>query len=134
MNSDTVIVGCKLPHGLVLELGYTLGANGGQVTYGKDYKKIRVNGTNHGYQDRTKGHTAGEIALTPGVPKDFWDEWFKKNKDLAFVREGLIFAQPNAASADAVKREREDLKTKLEPLDPRDTTMVPGVTRDKDAA
>jgi hypothetical protein len=63
------------------------------------------------------------------VPKDFWDEWVKKNKDLAFVREGLIFAQPNAASAEAVKREREDLKTKLEPLDPRNTALVPGIEK-----
>ena len=131
MSAETVIVGSKLPSGFILELGYTLGGTGSQITYGPKYEKYHINGTNMGRGGKGMPHIAGEWALTPGVPKVFFDEWIKKNSDLGFVKAGLIFAQPEAKSASSVVREREALTTKLEPLDPTEV-IVPGVEKAKD--
>jgi hypothetical protein len=112
--ADTVVVACKLPHGVHLELGYdpTTG-----IQDDAKYQRVRINGTLTGLEPGSKA-TAGEWALTPNVDKAFWDEWLKRNQKLGFVKEGLIFAQPEAKSAGAASRERENLTTKLEPLNP----------------
>ena len=123
MSTETVIVGCKLPHGIILELGYILG-KGGEVTRGPKYQSFVIKGTNEGRQFKGEKATAGEWALTPNVPKDFWDEWLKKNGELGYVKADLIFAMPEAKSAATVVREREALTTKLEPLDPKGDPRV----------
>lgn len=117
MSGPTVIVGCKLPHGLVLELGYD------PITgiRGENYKSVKINGANQ-FKKPGDPHTSEGLGLTTGVDKAFWDEWLKRNGTLKYVAEGLVFAQPEIKSAEAAKRERETLKTGVEPLaqtDPR---------------
>jgi len=59
------------------------------------------------------------FAMTPGIPKDFWLEWLDQNKDAAFVKNGMLFAHVEAASALSEAREKEAEKSGLERLDPK---------------
>jgi hypothetical protein len=115
MSKETVIVGCKLPHGLKLELGYD------PVTgiRGEDYQFVVVKGANQ-FKKPGEPATGEGVGLTTGVDKAFWDEWLKRNKTLQYVREGLLFAQPEMKSAESAKREVEKERTGMEPLEQND--------------
>lgn len=92
----TVSVGCKLPWGLICEMG-TPGSD--------DYRRISLvgsNGANKGH-GKIPGHiVASGYGITFGVPKDFIDAWMAKHARLDCVRAGLVFveaakdAQPHA--------------------------------------
>jgi len=41
-------------------------------------------------------YKTGGFALTPGVPKEVWDAWYKANENSHIVKEGLIFASDDA--------------------------------------
>lgn len=60
------------------------------------------------------------FSLTPNVDKAKFEMWLEQNKDNPWVTNGLIFAHTNANSAKAEAREKGDIKTGFEPLDPRD--------------
>lgn len=60
----------------------------------------------------------GGYALTSGVPKEFADEWFSRNKGLDMVRDKLLFAMPNPVEARALSKELTGAKTGFEPMDP----------------
>lgn len=66
------------------------------------------------YQQISSGY-----AMTPGIPKAFWDEWLEQNKDAAFVKNGMLFAHAETASTMAEAKEREKEKSGLERLDPK---------------
>ena len=91
-----VSVGCKLPHGLILEMGD---------------ERVTVKGAN----DST---LIGGHGITEGVDKDFFDAWLDKNKGLDFVKKGLIFASEKATSVNAEAKEKQDETTGFEGLDP----------------
>lgn len=91
-SANTVTVGCKLPHGLVLELG------GNEIT---------VKGAN-------SSAIVGGFGLTEGVPADFFDAWMAKNKDMALVKNELIFAQAKTSEAQAEAKDKAANKSGLE--------------------
>lgn len=90
----TITVGCKLPHGLILE-------HGGKTITLKGWHSSRV---------------AGGYGLTEGVDKDVFEAWLKAHADLPMVKRGLVFAQERAHSAEACAREREKVRSGLEGL------------------
>lgn len=92
----TVTVGCKLPNGLILELGD---------------KRVTVKGAN-------SSNIIGGHGITEGVDKEFFDAWMTKNKELSFVKAELLFAHEKTANTTAQAKERKKEKTGLEPLDP----------------
>lgn len=96
-----VTVGCKLPNGLICELG----------KHGDEgYQSVRLNGAN-------SSNIAGGFGLTP-VSATFWDAWVKKHKRLAFVTKGHVFAMTDIASAQDFAKEHAEVKTGFEALDP----------------
>lgn len=101
-NSTTMVtVGCKLPNGLICELG----------KFGdEDYRQVRLNGAND-------SSIVGGFGLTE-VSKGFWDVWVKKHARLAFVRGGHVFAMNDKDSARDFAQERAGVKTGFEALDP----------------
>lgn len=108
VNSTALyVVGCKLPNGLVCELG---------KPGDDDYRAVRLNGANSMRVVTLDGSNTG-YGLTE-VPRDFWDAWVKKHKRLDFVRKGMVFAANDEASARAMAQENAKLRTGLEPLDP----------------
>ena len=104
-KSATVWVGCKLPNGLVLELG--------KPEQQDKYQKIILNGSS----TAAIQNTAGGFGLTE-VPRPFWEEWERKHKHLGWFKHGHVFAVSDFASAQAAGLEREKVLTGLEPLDP----------------
>lgn len=121
----TVTVGCKLAHGLIMELigeGHLMqpAPLSEQRAEIKGANSLRVKGTNP---------LNGQIAYTT-VDKALADEWFKRNKGLRFVKDGSVFMQESASAAQSEGKSRAELKTGFEPLDP--TNLRPGMQADKE--
>lgn len=101
-NSTTmVVVCCKLPNGIILEMG-KLGDD--------NYTQVRLNGSN-------SARVVGGFGLTD-VSKEFWDAWRTKNARLDFVKRGFVCAYDDEASAKDASAAMGDFRTGLEPLDP----------------
>ena len=92
----TVTVGCKLPNGIILELGN---------------KSVAIKGSNSSV-------LIGGHGITENVDKEFFEAWLAKNTGLQFVKAELIFAHEKPASTAAQAKERAKEKTGLEPLSP----------------
>lgn len=95
----TVTVGCKLPHGLVAEVGKE------SVTF------LGINST-----ELIGGH-----GITENVPKDFWDAWVAKVSPWFLpLKNGVIFAFENEKSTTAKAKEMAKQATGFEGLKPND--------------
>lgn len=94
-----VIIGCKLPHGIVLE--HPLDSTKTKVIKGLN-REIVV-GSGYG---------------TTEVDIDFWEQWVAVNKEFVPFKNGSIFVAKNKESITAVAKEYEKVKTGLEPIDP----------------
>ena len=117
-SSDVVMVACKLPTGLVLEIvqkSETLQP----LPAGQRYV---LKGANSLRDDKRVSQASHPYAVTP-VPRDFWEAWLKQNADLEFVRKGFVFAESSAERAAAKGLEMVGERTGLEALatekDPR---------------
>lgn len=123
-----VIVGCKLPHGFVMELIEYPEMKQGLIPR-EAGKRVTINGAN----------TVVVQSVNPkelpfgrtSVDADFAREWFKRNKDTKMVREGYVFQVGDKASFKDATADRSNLRTKLEPLDPN-KDLQPGVQADPD--
>lgn len=96
---DLVYVGCRLPHGLHLDVGQ-----------GEAVKRVTIAGAN-------RARLIGGAGVTP-VPKDHWDAWHAKNKDLAFMKSGAVFVTKSPADAEMEGEQRKSDKTGFEGADP----------------
>ena len=114
--ADFVLVGCKLPHGLVLEIL--------DPPTKEDFMQPRPNGNQLNlagacslYNQRTKKapmHFGYDI--TP-VDKAIWEEWYHRNKTLDCVRNGMIFVADTQQRAEGIAKERrESVRIGIEPL------------------
>ena len=108
-SSSTVTVGCKLPHGLVLELGE---------------KSVVLNGAN-------SSNIIGGYGLTEGVDAAFFDAWMEKHEAMPFVRNQLVFAQATSANAKAEATEKANEKTGFEGMTQKDMPKGMTVADDK---
>lgn len=107
--AETIVVGCKLPNGLVVDQdGYTVTLNGANAS-----------------------NVIGGYGLTDGVDKDAFDKWLEAHKNQPYVKKELVFAQAKANSAQSKASENASVKTGLEGL-PQDRP-VDGVVKDEEA-
>jgi hypothetical protein len=96
----TVTVGCRLPNGLVLQVGE---------------QKVEIAGQNSGM--------GGALYLTPAmcgytdVDESFWAAWLKDHADQEYVKNGAVFAESNQSRAKAKQKDLKDTKTGLEGVD-----------------
>lgn len=95
-NKKTVTIGCKLPNGLLLEVGN---------------KSVAINGSNN-------SQVVGGHGITYDVDSDLWAAWLKQNADRDIVKNGFVFAHDKAANVKAEAKEKADSKTGQEPIDP----------------
>ncbi len=93
-----VTVGCKLPSGIILEMGE---------------KQVRINGVNSVIIE-----SRDAFGITENVDKEFWDAWYATHKDLDMDKRGFLFANEKANDTKAEIKEKKGEKTKMEPLDP----------------
>ena len=100
--AEMVTVACKLPNGIILELGEH-----------PNTKRVAIKGSNS-----NKVITArSEFAYTE-VDKAFMDAWMAKHDTFAFVKNGLLVVQKDRRNAEAVAKENASNPTGLDPVDP----------------
>lgn len=92
----TVTVGCKLPNGLIIQVGD---------------KSHTLKGTNASL-------VIGGHGITEGVDKELFDAWLSANKDRDVVKNGHIFAHEKSAKTESEATEKTSNKNKLEPIKP----------------
>ncbi|MEX3614242.1 MAG: hypothetical protein VB141_10935 [Burkholderia gladioli] len=91
----TVSVGCKLPHGLIIQIPGS--------------KPIRLNGANSSIL--AHGH-----GVTDGVDKSFFEKWKELYKDFLPLKQGLIFSHDRADAVAAEASEKVKNRTGFEGL------------------
>ncbi|MBF0865113.1 MAG: hypothetical protein ABF932_13665 [Gluconobacter potus] len=106
-TSNAVMIGCKIPNGLVLQVGS---------------QRFVLKGTN--VKPGAPHVVTGGYGLTT-IPADVWAEWSGKHKDSVFIKNSIVFMQTTATKAEGQAKEQEGVKTGLEPLDP--AKPAPGV-------
>lgn len=134
----TVQIGCKLPHGLVLELitpGTLLQPGPRDMA-----RRVTLKGANSLREDKRVSQGEFPVAFTE-VEEELWDEWYSRNKDMEFIRKGFVFkadateGRGAKASLAAQSKERTKERTGLEALatkdDPR-LKIARGVTTDEE--
>lgn len=112
---ETITVGCKLPHGLQIPLGSLEDT----TVDGKQVKMFRPNGrhiTLNGYH--AKEASAFGVGITDGVDAAEFRAWAEKHREFAPLARGLIFEVKRPSDAPAAAKERADLKSGFEGLDP----------------
>lgn len=124
----TVVVCCKSPNGIILDLfdwtEQRTASPGGFVTEKiarrRTDRRFIINGNRVPFGKNPEYSIIGEngYALTRDIPKDFWEEWLRQNKDNDLVRNKIIFALDTEGSAIAKAKEHAKVRTGLEPLDP----------------
>lgn len=92
--TDTVTVGCKLPHGFPLTVGN---------------KTVMIDGLN-------KITIIGATEAYTEVEKDHWEAWVAENKNRSWYTSQSIFARKNAKEAKAMGKDLKSVKTGLEPV------------------
>lgn len=110
----TVTVGCKLPSGLVMEL---IEVGNGLLPAVKG-KTVTLAGANSLRVGMVGNPLNGRFATTQ-VEEEFAKAWFERNKNLECVRTGLVFPCEKPNAAESMAKERDAVKTGLEPLDPK---------------
>ena len=101
----TCTVGCKHPHGLILELGE-----------GDSKKSVEIAGANSAL-------VIGGYGLTENVDRAFMDAWLLEFKSNPLVKNGLVFIQEKTNNAQAQAKDQAKFKSGLEPIEP-DTTGI----------
>jgi hypothetical protein len=126
-GTDHVLVGCKLPHGLWLEIINVqpnpppgLPPNMNPLPAGP---RIKLNGANS-VQQQGLITRVQPLVLEYGktvVPREHWERWLAWNKDRDFIKNGSVFVIENARdqrSFNAQAAEKLPEKTGFEGLSP----------------
>lgn len=125
LNTATVTIACKLPHGLVLE---NTTPSGEKVTQRVNGARLRTteSGREINSHEVTGDYGQG-YGLTFGVPVDFWEQWVAQNTHYPPFAKGHIFAQGDAANARAQAKEMAGVRTGLEPMPGKDDKLPDGL-------
>ncbi len=100
-SAANLVIGCKLPHGLILTVGGT---------------SVTLNGTN-------STDIIGGYGLTPDVDAAFFDAWCKENHQHPSLAGGFIFAQETTAEAKAQAKDNAENENGFEGIDPKKPGM-----------
>jgi len=140
-GTAVVTVACKLPNGLKMRLFRmikttepVLGGGSREVEMAQETgEEFTLNGFSHPQNKAPHCMIVDGFALTTDVPKAFWEEWAKQNKDSLFIKNGLIFAHEKEGSVKAEAKEKAKVRSGLERLNPDE--MPKGLERaDKEVA
>lgn len=96
-TAKTVLIGCKLPHGLILD--HPLDVS----------KKVELAGLN-------KAVIIGADCATTPVDGEFWETWKTVHKDHPAIKSGAIFEARTTEEVKAKAKERKEEKTGFEAM------------------
>lgn len=124
--SDSIIVGCKLPHGLLAELTPTpREAPDGQVRSPAPMgQRIHFKGANSAASTAALGGSL--IRVNPrvlnygrtAVSREFFERWSKQETAKELIAKGFVFAEAREVEFKAHSRDKLAEKTGLEGLSP----------------
>ena len=97
MAAKTVLIGCKLPHGLILD--HPLDVS----------KKVELAGLN-------KAIIIGADCATTPVDGEFWETWKTVHKDHPAIKSGAIFEARTTEEVKAKAKELKEEKTGFEAM------------------
>ena len=108
--SKTVVVACRLPHGLIAEVGQ-FGA--------PDYQWVKFNGPfSRGADGQLASLVVNGHAFTQ-VKEEFWNAWREAHKGALYLKNRMIYAEDTLAAAqDSTNLAEAKGKTGFEPLNP----------------
>lgn len=131
---ETCVMGCKHPPGLILRIwdmgSGTVPVPGGGTREepkavprdnGRAPTKIMGPATPVGVAPRTK--IVNGYALNENVPRDIARQFMEQNKYSDFVTNGIVFVEDSMEDAIAHARDNKGIRSGLEQLDPRTTTV-----------
>jgi len=108
MANETVIVGCKLPNGLILQVGD---------------KRVCLRGSAIPKQPNAKNADSREFLYADSislVDRVFWEAWVAQvGTDFRPLKSGAIYASNSKTDATSKAKETERLKTGFEGYQPR---------------
>lgn len=108
-SRNTISVGCKLPHGMHLDIR--------QV--GEPVQRVTLKGINSLQEGQIiRVSQRGGFAVTENVPKEFFEHWMELNKLHPAVKNHLIFAHAQAASVRDMGEEFSGILNGFDPIDP----------------
>ena len=97
VTAKTVLIGCKLPHGLILD--HPLDVS----------KKVELAGLN-------KAIIIGADCATTTVDGEFWETWKTVHKDHPAIKSGAIFEARTTEEVKAKAKELKEEKTGFEAM------------------
>lgn len=122
-NTRTVVVVCKMPRGLLLQLTEKIVQDQRVMGGGIEKREVAMR---VGEQVRLKPcvlpfGTVPNYPIVDGfslttISADFWRQWYQQNEQFSMLQEGLLCAFDDQASATAYCKEYGKLKHGLEPL------------------
>lgn len=155
-GTDTVVVACNLPNGLILqiydvELTETILPNGrvikdSEATLNMEHGQYALNGMAEFSTLAVAGREVPDYrvirgaqpgtgyALTTGVPRDFWERWLRDNERNPIVLNKHVFAQGSETRAVANAREFKDMRSGFQGLNQAGDYRVPNGVRRFDRA
>lgn len=98
-KNGVYVIGCKLPNGVTIR-----GAG----------KQFRLNGTR-------ASSIIGGFGITNDVPAEVWDDFAKVHAQSNMIKNSVVFAVGDQASAKSAAAEHDKVKTGLERLSSKDT-------------
>lgn len=106
-GSKTCVVLCKLPHGLILESGYSV--KNGNVVRTPEYKRVKLAGSNLVTLQIAAENPGAPVVstkhvragITVNVDESFFDAWAKAHYDSNLIRNRLVTKCENLAEAQA---------------------------------
>lgn len=117
MSAKLLTVACRLPHGLVIEVGKFGSEN---------YRQMKLNGPFSKNANGDRAITINGYAFTK-VPEDVWNEFYRTHKTAAYLMNRAVYAE------DADEKAKEASanvggKTGFEALNPDDKVKLPDGT------
>lgn len=104
--SKTIVIGCRLPCGVILDL---INASGQQV-------KVALNGQNSAQARSPIIMLSEDDYGVTDVDAEFWEAWKKQYADFQPLKVGAIFEAKDERDAKAIHRELKGEKTGHEPM------------------
>jgi len=131
VSGSTVTVASKLPMSMILALHTRVTKHEAIVGGGSRefdiYEKrfgapeFTIFGNSHPQNQGPKAQIVGGYALTPGIPKDFWDEWCLQNNGHVALTNKMLFAHTEMASVTSQATDMQNERSGLERINPDDT-------------
>lgn len=120
----TVVVACKLPHGIVIRdhvattaLENTPAGARSITVFRPVGPKIRIKGPTVPTEFIRMVEVVGGYALSYGIPADVFERWMEWSKDSTMVRNNMIFGHEKRERVIDWAKEHASQKSGLEPLD-----------------